>query len=56
MKTSAKKRGTTVCFSTNPRQYMRQVSGHTLQQVETFTYLAVVLTCDGRPGDWYMYW
>jgi len=39
--------------STNPRQCFLQVSGNTLQQVETFKYLGVAFTCDGRPGDWY---
>jgi len=33
--------------SRRPRQYILQVSGNTLQQVETLKYLRVVFTCDG---------
>jgi len=29
-------------FSTNPRQYMLQVSGNTLQHVEKLKYLGVI--------------
>jgi len=42
------RRGTTVCLSANPRQCMRQVSGNTLHQVETYKYLGVLVTCDGK--------
>jgi len=37
-----------LCLSRNPRQCMLQVSGSTLQQVETFKYLGVVFKSDGR--------
>ena len=37
-----------LCLSRNPRQYMLQVSGNTLQQVETFKYLWVELTSEGK--------
>ena len=43
-----KYRGTTLCLSTDPSQCMLQVSGTTLQQVETFKYLGLVFTCDIR--------
>jgi len=49
MKISTKKTKA-LCLSTNPRQCMLQVSGNTLQQVETFKYLGlgVVFTSGGR--------
>ena len=40
-----------LCLSANPRQCMRQVSGNTLQQVETFKYLEVVFTSDRRQSE-----
>jgi len=35
-----------LCHSRHPRQCFLQVSGNTLQQVETFKYLGVVFTSD----------
>jgi len=37
-----------LCLSINPKQCMLQVSGNTLQQVETFKCLGVVFTRDRR--------
>ena len=37
-----------LCLSTNPRQCMLQVSGNTLQQVETFRHPGVAFASDGR--------
>jgi len=48
MKISAKNIEVILCLFANPRQCMQQVSGNTLQQVETFKYLRVVFTCVGR--------
>ena len=36
-----------LCLTRRARQCFRQVSGNTLQQVETFKYLGVVCTSDG---------
>jgi len=36
-----------LCFSRRPRQCIRQVSGNTLQQVETFRYRRGLFTSDG---------
>jgi len=36
-----------LCLSRFPRQCILQVSGNTLQQVQTFKYLGVVFTSDG---------
>jgi len=35
-----------LCLSRHPRQCILQVSGNTLQQLETFKYLEVVFTSD----------
>ena len=40
-----------LCLSTKPTQYIRQVSGNTLQQVEKFKYLGVVFTSDGTRSE-----
>jgi len=40
-----------LCLSTNSRQCIRQVSCNTLQQVEKFKYLGVVLTSVGRRNE-----
>jgi len=40
-----------LCLSANPRQCIRQVSGNILQQVDTFKYLEVVFTSDGRRSE-----
>jgi len=40
-----------LCLSTDPRQCMRQVSRNTLQQLEKFKYLEVVLTSNGRRSE-----
>ena len=40
-----------LCLSRRPRQCILQVTGNTLQQVETFQYLGVVLTSDGSRNE-----
>jgi len=40
-----------LCLSIRPRQCILQVTGNTLQQVETFQYLGVVLTSDGSRNE-----
>jgi len=37
-----------LCLSTSPSQCMLQMNGYTLQQVEKFKYIRVLLTSDGR--------
>ena len=37
-----------LCLFRNPWQFMQQVNGSALQQVEKFKYLGVVFTSDGR--------
>jgi len=40
-----------LCLSTKPTQYIRQVSGNTLQQVEKFKYLGVGFTSNGSRSE-----
>ena len=40
-----------MCLSRRPRQCILQVSGNTLQQVETFKYLVVVCTSGGSRNE-----